>query len=78
MPLDLLEVRPGDRIGIVEAQSRQVVVGHIFGSATGSHGAGVFEHGFVGGGVSGGEDLIDLFFGEGVGIGGVWVVGVAA
>ena len=80
MPFNLLEVWPGDRIGIVNAQVGQVVVGHVFRCPARAHGAGIFEHGFVGCGEGGGGDGVDVGGGEfGVGEGGfVGVGGVVA
>lgn len=75
MPFNLLKVRPRNRIGIIDAQSWKIVIGHVFGCTSRSHCSWVFEHGFVGGGEGGWGYLIDfglcesawVVFGRGVG-----------
>ena len=56
MPFDLLEVRPRHGVGIVYPEVGQVVVRHVLGGASWSHGAGILEHRFVGRGQSAGGD----------------------
>mmetsp|Transcript_3957 Transcript_3957/g.8924 ORF Transcript_3957/g.8924 Transcript_3957/m.8924 type:complete len:303 (-) Transcript_3957:218-1126(-) len=64
MPFNLLKMRPRDWIGIIDAQSGQVVVRHVFGRAARSHGTGIFEHWLVRFGEGGGGDLEDFAVGQ--------------
>ena len=58
--LNLLEMRPWNRIWIIVANG-QIVKGHVLGRSSGSKGSGVFHHGLVGI-----WKLIDFVFGAGI------------
>jgi hypothetical protein len=67
---------PGDWVGIIDAEPREIVIGHVFWSSSRSHRSRILEHGFVGRGEARWAYLIYFFSRECVGVVGVLVVGV--